>query len=132
MSKRRGRHGGVLPPEGSRSPGRGPTPVTREWPIVAVLLGVVVGLGLVATSSAANGLTGQARAGMIVIGASIAAGAVLRAVLPDVGLLAVRSRFTDVLTLGVVGFAVLFLALILLPDPVLPIFNLGSWYRFWQ
>ncbi|CAM5421115.1 hypothetical protein SVIOM342S_04636 [Streptomyces violaceorubidus] len=41
--------------------------------------------------------------------------------LPDVGMLAVRSRFTDIVTYGVFGLSIALLALMAQPDPVLEI-----------
>jgi hypothetical protein len=106
-------------------------PVVREWPIAAVVGGVIVGLLLIATGGspedAGNQVTGATRTGLVVIGAALLGGAVLRGILPNlrVGMLAVRSRFTDVLTLGVLGAGTVFLALILLPFPTIPLVPLG-------
>ena len=56
----------------------------RQWPLLVVLGGVV--LGLVGTAA------GGFRAGAVLIGTSLLAGALVRWLLPSVGMLAVRSR----------------------------------------
>lgn len=81
----------------------------RQWPILAVL--GVVGIGLLLTA------LDVFRAGTILIGAALLAGAVLRWALPDVGMLAVRSRFTDMVTYGVLGVAIMLLAMMAQPNP---------------
>jgi hypothetical protein len=103
---------GTFRPEGgSAAAGRDkPVPV-RQWPIVLVL--TVVGVGLLATALDAW------RAGIVTIGVGMLVGAVLRAVLPEVGMLAVRSRFTDIVVMGVMGALIVVLALAALPDPVI-------------
>jgi hypothetical protein len=45
----------------------------------------------------------------------------MRWMLPSVGMLAVRSRFTDMLTYGVLGIAIVVLALMAQPNPLLKI-----------
>ncbi|NYI07969.1 DUF3017 domain-containing protein [Allostreptomyces psammosilenae] len=110
-SARSGRTEGVYPPEGGMPRRRGGA--FREWPITLLLLGAAAGLGITAT--------GSFRVGMVVLGCTLLLGAVLRGALPRVGMLAVRSRFTDVLTLTVFGAAVVLFALIALPDPVLDV-----------
>ena len=101
---------GTLPPEGSAAPvGRAhPLPV-RQWPITMVTAVVVTGLALTAADSF--------RVGAIAIGVALLLGALLRAALPDVGMLAVRSRFTDVTVLCALGGAIVVLALMAQPDP---------------
>jgi hypothetical protein len=103
---------GTYPPEGSAAAvGRGhPVPV-RQWPIVIVLTMVGVGLAVTALN--------QFRPGVVTIGAALLLGCVLRVVLPEVGMLAVRSRFTDVAVMGVLGIAIILLALASEPDPVI-------------
>ncbi|EST31618.1 DUF3017 domain-containing protein, partial [Streptomyces roseochromogenus] len=59
----------------------------------------------------------QFRAGTLVIGAALLAGAVMRWILPRVGMLAVRSRFTDIATYGILGLAIVLLALMAQPKP---------------
>jgi hypothetical protein len=80
----------------------------RQWPLLAVCAGVLVGL-LVTVA--------EFRAGTIIIGLSLLGGAVMRRVLPSVGMLAVRSRFTDMVTYGVLGLMITLLAMMAQPDP---------------
>ncbi|MFI0506138.1 DUF3017 domain-containing protein [Streptomyces albogriseolus] len=95
---------------GRAAPGDAPAPA-RQWPILAVLL--TVGLGLLLTA------LDVFRVGLLLIGAALLAGAVLRWVVPDVGMLAVRSRFTDIVTYGGLGLVIVLLALMMQPDPLL-------------
>ncbi|AZP19913.1 DUF3017 domain-containing protein [Streptomyces aquilus] len=97
---------------GRAAPSDAPAPA-RQWPILAVLATVAVGLLVIATD--------QFRVGSLLIGAGLLAGGVLRWLLPDVGMLAVRSRFTDIVTYGVLGAAIALLALMAQPDPWLVI-----------
>ncbi|MEV0305349.1 DUF3017 domain-containing protein [Streptomyces prasinus] len=97
---------------GRAAPGDAPAPA-RQWPILAVLL--VAGLGLLLTAF------GLFRIGTLLIGTALLAGGVLRWVVPDVGMLAVRSRFTDIVTYGGLGLAIVLLALMVQPDPLLQI-----------
>lgn len=97
---------------GRAAPGDAPAPA-RQWPILTVL--AMVGLGLLLTA------LDVFRAGTILIGAALIAGAVMRWVLPSVGMLAVRSRFTDMVTYGVLGVVIVLLALMAQPDPLLVI-----------
>ncbi|MFD5626153.1 DUF3017 domain-containing protein [Streptomyces sp. NPDC127072] len=97
---------------GRAAPGDAPAPA-RQWPILAVL--GLVGLGLLLTAFDVF------RYGTILIGVALLGGAVLRWTLPDVGMLAVRSRFTDLVTYGVLGVAIVLLALMAQPDPWLEI-----------
>jgi hypothetical protein len=97
---------------GRAAPGDAPAPA-RQWPILAVL--GVVALGLLLTALDAF------RYGTLLIGCALVAGAVLRWVLPDVGMLAVRSRFTDIVTYGGLGLAIVLLALMVQPNPWLQI-----------
>ncbi|MFF5494921.1 DUF3017 domain-containing protein [Streptomyces aquilus] len=97
---------------GRAAPSDAPAPA-RQWPILAVLATVAVGLLVIATD--------QFRVGSLLIGAGLLAGGVLRWLLPDVGMLAVRSRFTDIVTYGVLGTAIALLALMAQPDPWLVI-----------
>lgn len=94
----------------------------RQWPVLLVLGGVAVGLLLTAA--------GSFRAGIVLIGASLLTGGALRWLLPSVGMLAVRSRFTDVITYGVLGTAIVLLALMAQPNPVLEIPFLENIVRF--
>jgi len=82
-------------PEGGGRAAAGDAPApARQWPILAVL-------GLVAIA--------------------LVGGAVLRWIMPDVGMLAVRSRFTDIATYGGLGLAIVLLAMMVQPDPWLQI-----------
>ena len=97
---------------GRAAPRDAPAPA-RQWPILAVL--GTVGLGLLLTAFDVF------RYGILLIGAALLAGAVLRWVMPDVGMLAVRSRFTDIVTYAVLGLAIVLLALMAQPKPWLTI-----------
>ena len=97
---------------GRAAPRDAPAPA-RQWPILAIL--GTVGLGLLLTAFDVF------RYGILLIGAALLAGAVLRWVMPDVGMLAVRSRFTDIVTYAVLGLAIVLLALMAQPRPWLTI-----------
>ncbi|MFI6688650.1 DUF3017 domain-containing protein [Streptomyces sp. NPDC050485] len=97
---------------GRAAPGDASAPA-RQWPLLSVLLAVGFGLLIVATEP-----FGQAfRVGLIIIGAALMAGAAMRWTLPSVGMLAVRSRFTDITTYGALGLAIVLLALMAQPRP---------------
>ncbi len=101
---------------GRAAPGDAPAPA-RQWPLLTVLIAVGFGLLTVATEP-----FGQAfRVGLVIIGAALMAGAALRWTLPSVGMLAVRSRFTDITTYGVLGVVIVLLALMAQPRPWLNI-----------
>jgi hypothetical protein len=78
---------------------------SHEWPTVAVLLVALAGLVVAAVVTF--------RLGTVVLGLACLLGAVLRAVLSpgQVGMLAVRSRWTDVVVLLVLGSGLVVLAL---------------------
>lgn len=97
---------------GRAAPREAPAPV-RQWPILAVLS--TVGLGLLLTALDAF------RVGTILIGVALLAGAALRWAVRDVGMLAVRSRFTDMVTYIVLGTTIVLLALMAQPRPLLEI-----------
>ncbi|PKW09585.1 Protein of unknown function [Streptomyces sp. 1222.5] len=97
---------------GRAAPGDAPAPA-RQWPMLVVLSTVALGLLLTALD--------VFRVGMLLVGAALLAGAVLRWVLPSVGMLAVRSRFTDIVTYGILGVAIVLLALMAQPNPWLRI-----------
>jgi hypothetical protein len=82
----------------------------RAGPLLVVLLGVVAGLVIA--------ILGQWRLGCLVIGGSLAVGAIERIVLPsrDVGLLQVRSRAFDAGMLIVLAISILVLT-VLVPTP---------------
>ncbi|MES9523952.1 DUF3017 domain-containing protein [Streptomyces capoamus] len=99
-------------PEGGGRAAAGDAPApARQWPLLVVLSAVALGLLLTALD--------MIRAGTLLIGAALLAGAVLRWMLPGVGMLAVRSRFTDIVTYGVLGLVISLLALMIQPDPLL-------------
>ncbi|MFG2880397.1 DUF3017 domain-containing protein [Streptomyces sp. NPDC048337] len=110
-------------PEGSGRavPGAVSTPV-RQWPMLAVLTATAA--GLLSTAF------GHPKFGCLVIGLALIAASVLRRVLPSVGMLAVRSRFTDMVTYGLLGVAITLLALVMEPKPWLEIPFLESAVRF--
>ncbi|MBG0853041.1 DUF3017 domain-containing protein [Streptomyces spinoverrucosus] len=101
-------------PEGGGRAASGDAPApARQWPMLAVL--ALVGLGLLVTAFDAF------RIGTILVGSALVGGAVMRWLLPSVGMLAVRSRFTDIATYGVLGLAIVLLALMAQPNPWLVI-----------
>lgn len=97
---------------GRAAPGDAPAPA-RQWPIIAVVGGA--GLGLLLTA------LDFFRVGTLLVGLALLSGAVMRWALPSVGMLAVRSRFTDMITYGVLGLAIALLAMMAQPDPWLEI-----------
>lgn len=97
---------------GRAAAGGAPAPV-RQWPMLVVFAMVALGLLLTAFD--------LFRLGTLLVGAALLAGAVLRWALPGVGMLAVRSRFTDILTYGVLGLAIVLLALMAQPKPWLEV-----------
>lgn len=97
---------------GRAAPGGAPAPA-RQWPILAVLS--MVGLGLLLTA------LDVFRYGTLLIGAALLAGAVLRWVVSDVGMLAVRSRFTDLVTYTLLGTVIVLLSMMAQPKPWLKI-----------
>ncbi|MEU7551310.1 DUF3017 domain-containing protein [Streptomyces sp. NPDC044571] len=109
-------------PEGAGRAAPGDALAARQWPMLSVLTATAVGLLITAL--------GQPRVGCLVIGVALIAAAVLRRVLPSVGMLAVRSRFTDMVTYGVLGVAITLLALVMEPQPWLEIPFLESAVRF--
>ncbi|KNB51579.1 DUF3017 domain-containing protein [Streptomyces caatingaensis] len=97
---------------GRAASGEAPAPA-RQWPLLAVLGLTGVGLLVVALDGF--------RIGTMLIGIALIGGAVLRWALPSVGMLAVRSRFTDMFTYGGLGLAILLLALMAQPHAWLKI-----------
>jgi hypothetical protein len=81
---------------------------------VLAVLGLA-GVGLLVTAF------GQFRLGTLLIGVALLGGGALRWLLPDVGMLAVRSRFTDIVTYGLLGLVIVMLALMAQPKPWLQI-----------
>ncbi|MBT2676720.1 DUF3017 domain-containing protein [Streptomyces sp. SD31] len=101
-------------PEGGGRAAAGDAPApARQWPVLLVI--GLVGVGLLITA------LDVFRAGTLVIGGALLTGAVLRWLLPSVGMLAVRSRFTDIVTYGVLGLVIVLLALMAQPDPLLQV-----------
>jgi hypothetical protein len=101
-------------PEGGGRAASGAAPApARQWPVLSVL--GMVGVGLLITA------LDVFRYGTLLVGAALLTGAVLRWLLPDVGMLAVRSRFTDILTYGVLGSAIVLLSMMAQPNPWLEI-----------
>ena len=80
--------------------------VGRQWPLLTVLGGGVVGLGAVALD--------HFRIGCLLLGFSVLFAGLARLLLPArrVGLLVVRSRAFDVVVLAVMGVALVVLALV--------------------
>jgi Protein of unknown function (DUF3017) len=81
----------------------------REWPLILVLAVVAASLWIVADN--------HFKRGTVLFALAICLAAVLRAVLPNgaVGMLRVRSRFVDVVTMAVLGGSTLVAALIVPP-----------------
>ncbi|MET9734740.1 DUF3017 domain-containing protein [Streptomyces sp. NPDC006458] len=101
-------------PEGGGRAASGAAPApARQWPMISVIGTVAVGLLVTALD--------QFRVGTLLVGAALLGGALLRWLLPGVGMLAVRSRFTDIVTYGVLGLAIVLLALMVQPDPWLEV-----------
>lgn len=101
---------------GRAAPKDAPAPA-RQWPLLTVLGMAAAGILIVGTDAFAEAF----RIGAILIGAALITGAVLRRCLHSVGMLAVRSRFTDMITYGVLGVAIVLLALVTQPKPWLDI-----------
>lgn len=101
-------------PEGSgrAAPPDAPAPA-RQWPLITVL--GTTGLGLLIVGL--HPFDEAFRIGTMLIGVALICGAVLRRTIPSVGMLAVRSRFTDMVTYGLLGIAIVLLALMTQPDP---------------
>ncbi|MFD9884849.1 DUF3017 domain-containing protein [Streptomyces alboflavus] len=101
-------------PEGGGRAASGDAPApARQWPLLSVVS--LVGFGLFLTA------LDVFRVGTILIGVALLAGAVMRWWLPRVGMLAVRSRFTDMVTYGSLGLAIVLLSMMAQPNPWLEI-----------
>ncbi|MEU8523688.1 DUF3017 domain-containing protein [Streptomyces sp. NBC_01216] len=109
---------GTARPEGGgrAAPGDAPAPA-RQWPLLTVLGLAGLGLLIVGTDLFPQSF----RVGTILVGVALLTGAALRRALPSVGMLAVRSRFTDLVTYGLMGTLIVLLALMVQPDPWLQI-----------
>ncbi|MEV5162793.1 MULTISPECIES: DUF3017 domain-containing protein [unclassified Streptomyces] len=101
---------------GRAAPGDAPAPA-RQWPLLTVLCTAGIGLLIVGT----NAFDQAFRVGAMLMGIALLAGAVLRWVVPSVGMLAVRSRFTDLVTYGLMGTLIVLLALMAQPAPWLQV-----------
>ncbi|MEU4080359.1 DUF3017 domain-containing protein [Streptomyces venezuelae] len=101
---------------GRAAPGDAPAPA-RQWPLLTVLTLAGIGLLVVGTDPFPQAF----RIGAMLVGAALLVGAVMRRALPSVGMLAVRSRFTDMITYGVMGGLIVLLALMVQPQPWLKI-----------
>lgn len=102
---------GAPPPSGNITPRR---PQTVGGVVYLCLLGgTAVGVGLV--------VLGPWRLGLSVVGGALLVGAVTRLVLPrtEAGMLGVRSRAVDVLTMTAVGAALVALAVVIPDQPPL-------------
>lgn len=106
---------------GRAAPGGAPAPA-RQWPMLSVLAATAIGLLTTAI--------GYPRVGCLIIGVALISGAVMRRILPSVGMLAVRSRFTDMVTYGLLGVSITLLALVVQPKPWLTIPFLTDVVRF--
>ncbi|MFJ4901874.1 MULTISPECIES: DUF3017 domain-containing protein [unclassified Streptomyces] len=105
-------------PEGGGRAAGGDAPApARQWPLLAVLGTAAIGLLIVASDPFEQAF----RIGTILIGVALIGGAVLRLVVPSVGMLAVRSRFTDLVTYGLLGVLIVLLSLMAQPKPWLDI-----------
>jgi hypothetical protein len=96
------------PEGGQRAMGAGHAAPYRQWPLLAVCCGVLIGL-LVTVA--------EFRAGTLIIGVSLLGGAVMRWLMPSVGMLAVRSPYTDMVTYGFLGLSIVLLAMMAQPKP---------------
>ncbi|MFD4125030.1 DUF3017 domain-containing protein [Streptomyces globisporus] len=114
-------------PEGGGRAASGDAPApARQWPLLTVLCAAGLGLLIVILDPFDQAF----RVGTILIGAALITGAVLRWVVPSVGMLAVRSRFTDLVTYGVMGTLIVLLALVAQPEPWLDVPILEDAVRF--
>jgi len=114
------------PEGGGRAASGDASAPARQWPLLTVLGTAGAGLLIVALDPFAEAF----RIGTILIGAALIAGAVLRWVVPAVGMLAVRSRFTDLVTYGLMGTLIVLLALVAQPQPWLDVPILENAVRF--
>lgn len=114
-------------PEGGGRAASGDAPApARQWPLLTVLGAAGLGLLIVVLDPFDQAF----RIGTILMGGALITGAVLRWVVPSVGMLAVRSRFTDLVTYGLMGTLIVLLALVAQPDPWLDVPILEDAVRF--
>ncbi|REF37419.1 DUF3017 domain-containing protein [Thermasporomyces composti] len=98
---------------GTHNPGQPLPPIRpwprRQWPLLVVLTGVAISL--------VSAVVADFRPGMVMLAGSVLLAALFRLVLTTrrAGLLVLRSRTTDVLTLTAMGLGILVLALAI-PD----------------
>lgn len=119
-------HDTARPEGGGRAaPHDAPAPA-RQWPLLSVLCTAGLGLLIVGTDPFDQAF----RIGVMLMGVALLAGAVLRWVVPSVGMLAVRSRFTDLVTYGLMGALIVLLALMAQPKPWLNVPFLQDVVRF--
>ncbi len=109
------------PEGGGRARGAEHPAPYRQWPLLAVCAGVLLGLLVTVL---------EFRAGTLIVGLSMLGGAALRWWRPSVGMLAVRSRFTDLITYGVLGLAIVMLSMMAQPKPWLTLPFLEHVVRF--
>ncbi|UVN59076.1 DUF3017 domain-containing protein [Streptomyces albus] len=100
--------------------GEHPAPY-RQWPLLAVCAGVLIGLLVTVI---------EVRVGTLIVGLALLGGAALRWAKPSVGMLAVRSRFTDLVTYGVLGGVIVLLSLMVQPKPWLTVPFLDTLVHF--
>lgn len=105
------------PEGGGRAAAGDASAPARQWPLLTVLGLAALGLLIVGTDFFPQSF----RVGTMLVGVALLVGAGLRRALPSVGMLAVRSRFTDMVTYGVMGGLIVLLALMVQPDPWLKI-----------
>ncbi|MFF8288255.1 DUF3017 domain-containing protein [Streptomyces sp. NPDC016309] len=110
---------------GRAAPGDAPAPA-RQWPLLTVLGLAALGLLVVGFDPFPQ----ASRIGAMLIGVALLTGAVMRRVLPSVGMLAVRSRFTDMAAYGVLGLSIVLLSLMTQPRPWLEVPFLEDAVRF--
>ncbi|MEV3992193.1 DUF3017 domain-containing protein [Streptomyces sp. NPDC049837] len=110
---------------GRAAPGDAPAPA-RQWPLLTVLGLTALGLLVVGFDPFPQ----APRIGAMLIGVALLTGAAMRRALPSVGMLAVRSRFTDMAAYGLLGAAIVLLSLMTQPDPWLEIPFLEDAVRF--
>lgn len=103
----------IARPEGGGRAASGSAPAAvRQWPVLVVLSVVLGGLLLTLVDF---------RAGTLTVGLGMLVAVGLRWAVASVGMLAVRSRFTDLLTYGVLGVGIVSLSLMAQPDPWLEV-----------
>jgi hypothetical protein len=89
----------------------------RQWPLLSVLGLTALGLVVVGLHPFSEAF----RIGTMLVGIALIGAAVLRRMVPSVGMLAVRSRFTDMITYGLLGVVIVMLSLMTQPRPWLEI-----------